>query len=188
MDKLSINNIEKVNSLNSELEYEKASSLYLKLRVLVKENESYITIRKHVRALIKEYEQKNWSDKENITDEQIKESDLAEQLVKVENEFYQKRKDLIKRRLKENGLNQTDLAKLLGHRKGYMSELINGLRPFSKDDLVVINRLFKIQLSDLIPTFIKEDRAVHIKKTLSSLPNNKIRLTRRDFDIQMVGI
>ncbi len=185
MDKFSIKNIEKINSLTSELEYEKALSLFLKLRVLVKEDKSYEPIRTHLRGLIKEYELCKWSDEDKITDNQIKASDLAEALVQAENEFNQKRKQLIKTRLKDVGLNQNDLAKILGHRKGYLSELINGLRPFSKEDLVVINRLFKIKFEDLIPAFIQQERALHIKKTLESLSNTKIKLTRKDFDLQM---
>lgn len=185
MDKFSIQNIQKINSLTSELEFEKASSLYLQLRVLVKEDKSYEPIRTHLRGLIKDYEEKNWSDDYSVTEDQIKESDLAEALIQAENEFYHKRKELIKAKLKDAGLNQNDLAKILGHRKGYMSELINGLRPFSKEDLVVINRLFKIKFEDLIPAFIKQEKASHIKKTLESLSNNKIRLTKKDFDIQM---
>lgn len=186
MDKLSINNIQKLESLRNELEFERATSIYLKLRVLAKDDESYVPIRKHLRKLIKLYEQNNWLDEKLITDNQIKESDLAETLIKAENEFYYKRKKLIKEKLKEVGLNQNDLAKILGHRKGYMSELINGLRPFSKDDIVVINRLFKIKLEYLIPTYIKQDRILHIKKTLNSLSNNKIKLTKKDFDLQPV--
>jgi plasmid maintenance system antidote protein VapI len=185
MDKFSIQNIQKIDSLTSELEFEKASSLFLQLRVLEKEDESYRPIRIHLRELIEDYEKNNWANEDNITDSQIKASDLAEALVQAENEFYYKRKELIKSKLKEAGLNQNDLAKILGHRKGYMSELINGLRPFSKEDLVVINRLFKIKLEDLIPTFIKQERASHIKRTLETLSNNKIRLTKIDFDIQM---
>jgi transcriptional regulator with XRE-family HTH domain len=185
MDKFSIQHIQKLSSLTSELDYEKASSLFLKLRVLEKENKSYKPIRNHLRTLIKDYEKRNWADEHSITDNQIKESDLAEALVQVENDFYQRRKELIKIKLKEAGLTQNDLAKILEHRKGYMSELINGLRPFSKEDLIVINRLFKIKLEDLIPTFIKQDRAFHIKKTLESLSHSKIRLTKKDFDLQM---
>ncbi|MCG8305882.1 MAG: helix-turn-helix domain-containing protein [Cytophagales bacterium] len=185
MDKFSIQNIQKIDLLSSELEFEKASSLFLQLRVLEKEDESYRPIRNHLRNLIEDYEKNNWADEDGITDSQIKESDLAEALVEAENEFYHKRKELIKIKLKEAGLNQTDLAKILGHRKGYMSELINGLRPFSKEDLVVINRLFKIKLEDLIPTFIKQERASHIKRTLSTISNNKIRLTKKDFDLKM---
>jgi transcriptional regulator with XRE-family HTH domain len=185
MDKFSIQNIQKIDSLSSELEFEKASSLFLQLRVLEKDDESYRPIRSHLRELIKDYEKNNWEDEDNITDYQIKESDLAEALVQAENEFYYKRKELIKSKLEEAGLNQNDLAKILGHRKGYMSELINGLRPFSKEDLVVINRLFKIKFEDLIPTFIKQERASHIKRTLETLSNNKIRLTKKDFDLQM---
>ncbi len=186
MDKFSIHNIQKIESLSSELEFERATSIYLKLRVLVKDDEFYVPIRKHLRNLIKSYEQENWADENSITDNQIKESDLAETLIQAENEFYYKRKELIKEKLKEVGLNQNDLAKILDHRKGYMSELINGLRPFSKDDIVVINRLFKIKLEYLIPTYIRQDRVLHIKKTLNSLSNNKIKLNKKDFDLQPV--
>lgn len=186
MEKFSIQNIQKIASLTSELDLEKASSLYLRLRVLVKEDKSYEAVRKHLRKLISDYEEKNWSDENSIAYNQIRESDLAEVIVQAENEFYQKRKGLIKAKLKGAGLNQNDLAKILEHRKGYMSELINGLRPFSKEDLVVINRLFKIKFEDLIPAFIQPERASHIKKTLESLASNKIKLTTKDFDLQKV--
>ncbi|MFO7826438.1 MAG: helix-turn-helix transcriptional regulator [Cyclobacterium sp.] len=185
MDKFSIQNIQKITSLTSELEYEKASSLFLQLRVLVKNNKLYEPIRNHLRDLIKNYEKDNWSDEDRLSKDQIKESDLAETVVEAENMFSQRRKELIKMKLKEAGLNQNDLAKILGHRKGYMSELINGLRPFSKDDLVVINRLFKIKFEDLIPAFINQERASYINKTLASLSKNKIRLKERDFDLQI---
>lgn len=185
MDRFALNNIIKLDSLLNEMEHERASTLFLKLRKLEKEDSSYQEIRKHLKSLILKYEQENWSDEEKISDDQIRESDLAEELIQAENEFYHKRKELIKSKLKATGINQNDLAKILGHRKGYMSELINGLRPFSKEDIVVINRLFKIKLEDLIPTFIKQDRALHIKKTLHSLSNNKIRLTKKDFDLKL---
>src|SRR6056297_1695701 len=108
MDKFSIQNIQKINSLISELEYEKASSLYLQLRVLVKDDKSYEPIRTHLRGLIKDYEEKKWTDDNSVTDDQIKESDLAEVLIQAENEFHYKRKELIKTKLKEAGLNQND--------------------------------------------------------------------------------
>ena len=183
MERLAINNIQKLNELKSELEYERATSLYLKLRKLEKENSNYTPIRKHLRKLILQYEQDHWSDESQIEDKQIDESDLAESLVQSENEFYQKRKELIKEKLKGAGLNQNDLAKILGHRKSYMSELINGLRPFSKEDLVIINRLFGIKLEDLIPPFIKQDKAKQVRNALKSLPNNNIKLSKKDFDL-----
>jgi len=185
MDRLAMNNILKLDELASELEHERASSLYLKLRKLEQEDSSYALIRQHLKKLMMKFEQDNWSDDSKITDEQVKESDLAENLVHAENEFHHKRKQLIKNKLKESGLNQSDLAKILGHRKGYMSELINGLRPFSKEDIVIINRLLKITFDDLVPPFIKQDKAVHIKKTLKSISKSKIRLTKKDFDFQI---
>lgn len=182
MEKFSIQNIEKISSLESELEVEKASDLFLKLSVLAKENESYKVLRRHLSKLIKDYEDKNWSSSEVINNEQIEKSDLAENIVQAENEFYSKRKQIIREKLKDSGLNQTDLAKILGHRKGYISELINGIRPFSKDDLIIINRLFKIELEVLIPTFIKEEQVIHIRKTLKSIPKNKIILSKQILD------
>jgi len=100
MDRFSIQNIQRLNSLESELDFEKASSLFLKLRVSEKEDKSYKPIRKHLRNLIKDYEEKNWIDEDSITDNQIKDIDLAETLVQAENDFYQKRKELIKKKLK----------------------------------------------------------------------------------------
>lgn len=185
MEKFSIQNIEKISTLDSELEVEKATNLFLKLRVLAKENDSYKVLRKHLSNLIKDYEDKNWSVSENISNKQIEESDLAEQIVKAENDFYSNRKEIIRKKLKESGLNQNDLAKILGHRKGYVSELINGVRPFSKEDLVIINRLFKIELHYLIPTFIKEEKVVHIRKTLESIPKSRIRLSKKDIDLNL---
>jgi transcriptional regulator with XRE-family HTH domain len=185
MDRLAINNISKLEQLKDELEFEKASSLYLKLRNQAQDDSYYSDIRKHLKLLISKYEQEHWSDESSITDEQVKESDKAEALVRAENQFNQKRKEQIRRRLKDVGLNQTDLAKILGHRKGYMSELINGLRPFSKEDIVIINRLLKIRFEDLVPPFIKKDRADHINKALESIPKSKLRLTMRDLTPQV---
>jgi transcriptional regulator with XRE-family HTH domain len=184
MDRLAINNISKLKQLEDELEFEKASSLYLKLRKQAQEDSYYSDIRKHLKFLISKYEQEHWSDESSITEEQVKESDKAEALVRAENQFNHKRKEQIRRRLKDVGLNQTDLAKILGHRKGYMSELINGLRPFSKEDIVIINRLLKIRFEDLVPPFIKKDRADHVNKALESIPESKLRLTMRDLTPQ----
>ena len=185
MDKLTINNILKINELTNEFEYERATSLYLRLRKQEIADSSYSQIRGQLKKLLIEYEQKHWSDESKISESKVKESDLAEILVQAENEFNCNRKELIKSRLRESGLNQNDLAKILGHRKGYMSELINGFRPFSKEDIVIINRLLKIKLEDLVSTFIKQDKAARIKNVLKSIERSKIRLTKEDFDLQL---
>jgi len=89
---------------------------------------------------------------------------------------------LIKNKLKENHLTQKDLGKILGHRPNYMSELMNGIRPFSRDDIVVIHRLFNIEFKDLIPPFLKKEITNHIKSTLGELNSPKVRLKIRDLD------
>lgn len=176
MDRLEIDNILKVDELNTELEFEQATAIHGKIRWMVKEDSSLEPIRKHLLELIEKYEKKNWSDEDKITDEQIRESDLSEKIVEAENLFIQNRKELIREKLKENGITQKDLGKILGHRPNYMSELMNGVRPFSKDDIIVIHRLFDIAFKDLIPPFLNKEATNHIKATLDELGNKKIRL------------
>ncbi len=182
MGRFEIDNILQIATLNSELEFERASSLYLKLRWMIKDDSSLEPIREHLKGLISEYERTNWSNDNKINDEQLKENDNAVELIAKENKFIQKRKEIIKERLQENELYQQDLGKLLGHRKNYMSELINGIRPFSRDDLVVIHRILNIELKDLISPFIKVDTAKHIRKVLIELNRKRLKLNKNDLD------
>ncbi len=96
MDRLAIDNILKIEALNNELEFERASSIHGKLRWMAKEDSSLEPVRLHLKNLIKKYEIANWDKEDEITDEQIRESDLAEKIVSAENIFISKRKELIK--------------------------------------------------------------------------------------------
>ncbi len=182
MGRFDIDNILQIATLNSELEFERASSLYLKLRWMIKDDSTLEPIRKHLKGLIIEYEKINWGVESKIYDEQINKNDKAVELISKENEFIQKRKTIIKEKLKENELIQQDLGKILGHRKNYMSELINGIRPFSRDDLVVIHRILNIELKYLISPFIKVDTAKHINKVLIELNRKRMKLSKKDLD------
>ncbi len=182
MDRLEIDNILKIDELNNELEFERATSILGKLRWMVKEDSSLELVRQHLFVLIEKYESTHWENESKITEEQIKESDNAEKIVNAENIFIQKRKDLIKSKLKENEISQKDLAKLLGHRPNYMSELMNGVRPFSRDDIVVIHRLFEIDFNDLIPPFLKKEVTNHIKMTLGAMKNKRVKLKMNDLE------
>jgi transcriptional regulator with XRE-family HTH domain len=185
MEKFDINNILNIIELSNDLDFERASSLKLKLRWMVKENDSLKPIRDHLRILIKKYENKNWSDIDAISDKQINQNTKAQELVSSENKFIYERKELIRAKLKANGLNQTDLAKILGHHNNYMSELINGVRPFSKDDIIIIHRLLKIKLDSLIFPFVKDEVAIHVKKTLIELNKTRIKLSKNDFNFAL---
>jgi len=184
MNRISIDNIINVNTLQNELELERASSLFLQLQILEKENPEYSKIINHIVELILDYEKKHWSDEDKITDEQVEESDLAELIVEAENEFFYKRKLLIKKHLKDAGLKQNDLAVILGHHKSYMSELINGLRPFSKEDIVILNRLFKIKLEELLPTFLRSEKVMFINDVLKTLNKEALKLNSKDLMLQ----
>jgi antitoxin component HigA of HigAB toxin-antitoxin module len=182
MDRLAVNNVLKLQQLKNELEFERASSMFVRIRKEAKEDPFLSEVRNHLKKLIKNYEQKYWNDEKQISEEQIKENDLAEKLVRDENEFIHKRKELIRNKLKEFNLNQNDLARILGHQKGYMSELINGLRPFSKEDIIIVHRLLKIEFGDLIPPFIPQKRAAQIKNVLKKLPAGKAKLKKQDLE------
>jgi len=182
MDRLEIDNILNLNELKNELEFERATVIYGKLRWMVKEDSSLESLRQHLKSLIMQYEKTHWVEESEINDEKIAESDIAEKIVNSENVFIQKRKELIRGKLKEIGISQQDLAKILGHRPNYMSELINGVRPFSRDDIVVLHRLFGIDFKNLIPPFLKAEVTNHIKSTLQELKNTKIRLIINDLE------
>ncbi|MCK5824589.1 MAG: helix-turn-helix transcriptional regulator [Ichthyobacteriaceae bacterium] len=152
-------------------------------KIETEDDSSLKSVQQHLLALIEKYEKEHWSNETSISDEQVKESDNAEKIVNAENIFIKKRKTLIKDKLKESGISQKDFGGILGHKPNYISELMNGIRPFSRDDIVVIHRLFDLDFNDLIPTFLKEEVTTHIKTTLKKLRNSKVGLKIKDFDL-----
>ena len=64
-----------------------------------------------------------------------------------------------------------------------MSELINGVSPFSLKDLIVINQILKIDLTDLVPTFLPHSDRVKIRTTIKKLDNPKLKLSNDDLII-----
>jgi len=179
-------NIEKVleaRKIQSELEYERALIADRKLRVLCKDNSRLKPLRKQLRGLIEKYETKNWTDV-SVDAIKIKESDLAELIAEKERQFIFQRKGIIKDNLKKFRLTQQDLMILLGHKsKTYMSELMNGISPFTLNDLIVINRLLKVDLSYLIPTTISQKQRVKIRKSIQTIGTTRIKLSAEDFDL-----
>jgi hypothetical protein len=110
--------------IGNELDFERASILDRKLRVLVHEHPELADKRKKLDAMLQEYEDRVWINAE-ITEEKIQESDIAEAIAEQEREFIFQRKNLIKVRLKGLSLTQKDLGKILGHTSiSYMSELM----------------------------------------------------------------
>ena len=62
-----------------------------------------------------------------------------------------------------------------------MSELINGIKPFTLKDLVIINRILKIDLNLLVPNFLSNDDQLKIKEVVKSLAKPKLKLTSNDW-------
>ncbi len=167
--------------IESELDFERALIADRKLRILAKENPHFKELRKKLRDLIEQYENANWSDINTIESEKIKESDLAELVADNERIFIEKRKTLIKEKLKELNLNQQELGKLLGHKsKTHMSELINGISPFSLKDLIIIHRLLNIDFNDLVPVFLSKVDQVRVKEAIRELNKPQLKLSKED--------
>ena len=164
-------------TISSELELEQALIMERKLRLLAKQNPELAEIRKQLRAIIKTYENLIWNKDAIVSDEKMTESDLAESNAENERLFFAKRKKIIKAKLKDHDLTQQDLGTILGHRKSYISELMNGINPFTLKDLIVIHKLFNIKLENLIPTTIPEKERLRIKTSVSKInkPNLKIK-------------
>lgn len=178
----SISKLLEAGKIQNELDLERALIADRKLRVLSKEDSKYKVLRKQLRDLISDYENKNWSSEPKITDEKLQESDLAELIAEKERQFTHNRKQLIRKKLKDLNLTQQDLGTVLGHpSKSYMSELMNGISPFSLKDLIVISRLLKLDLTDLIPTFLPQADREKIISSIQKLDNPKLKSVKEDF-------
>ena len=182
-DLVNIREIESIKKLDNEYDFQKALLLDRKLRLLSKEDSTLKPIHDRLFNLIQDYESKKWSDSATITDKQIKDTETAEQLVEIERNFIAQRKEIIRNRLKKYDINQTDLGLLLGHKKSYMSELINGVSQFSMKDLVIIHRILKIELSRLIPTYLQNETRERVRESIQQLNKPKLRLRKRDLVI-----
>ena len=177
---IDLKEILKKDSISSELELEQALILDRKLRLLVKELPELAVERDKLRSIIQTYENHNWNSNIEISEQKIIESDHAEINAEQERQFLEIRKQKIKNSIDKFGLTQQDLAKLLGHGKSYMSELINGISPFSHRDLIILHRLFDIKLEYLVPTVISEKDRKKLKESLLQLNKPELKLEKID--------
>ncbi len=179
-DILDLKDIEKIERLENEYDLQKASLLERKLRLMIDENPDLKSIRKRLRDLIKDYEDREWSDFENISDSKIKESDKAEEIIDSEQRFINKRKETIRKKLKEFDMTQQDLGIILEHPKSYMSELMNGVSQFTLKDLVIIHRILGINLNTLIPTYLQSETRDKVRESIRKLNKPKLGLRKKE--------
>lgn len=138
-------------------------------------------LRSKLRDFIEKYENSTWKDTEKIDNDKLIESDKSEYIAELERLFIENRKNIIRKKIKKFGLTQANLAELLGHKSTtYMSELMNGISPFTLKDLIFINRLLKIELSFLIPVFLSIEDEIKIKATVKKLKKSNFKLTSND--------
>ncbi len=167
--------------ISNELDYERALIADRKLRLLASENLHFKNLRFKLRDLIEKYEISEWSDVDKIDENKLLESDKYERIAELERLFIETRKQSIRNRLKEFDLTQENLASILGHKsKTHMSELMNGIKPFTLKDLIIINRLLKIEIAILIPVFLSKEDQTKVKEAIIKLDKPKVKLTSDD--------
>lgn len=167
--------------ITNELDYDRALIADRKLRVLANDNLHFKNLRTKLRDIIEKYENSEWSDVDKIDDTKLLESDKAERIAELERLFLENRKQAIRKKLKELELTQENLALILGHKsKTHMSELMNGIKPFTLRDLIIINRLLKIEIAVLIPIFLSKDDQIKVKEAVMKLGKTKVKLTSDD--------
>ncbi|MCC5944001.1 MAG: transcriptional regulator [Bernardetiaceae bacterium] len=147
--------IEQIEYLENEYELKKASLWEHKLRVLSTKNPYFVPLRKKIRGLIRTtYEDKYWSDFEQISEARIIALEKAETLVEAEQQFVQQRKTHILTKLKGFDMTKQNSATLLGYAETYTLELLHGLSSFAIENLIVLHNIFDIDLAHLIPTYL----------------------------------
>lgn len=172
----------KKGRLSNELDYERALMAERKLRLLAKEDAQFTTLRHQLRELLESYERSEWADADSIDDRQLIQSEKAEFIADQERQFLETRKRTIRNRLKQLELTQENLGSILGHRsKTHMSELMNGIKPFTLKDLIIMHRLLKIEMSVLIPVFLSNSDQEKVKLAVSKLDKPKVKLEANDF-------
>ena len=176
-----IDSIIKKGFIANELDYERALIADRKLRLLAKENPHFKTLRSKLRSIIEKYESAEWSDVDEIDDKKLTESDKSEFIAEQERLFIEQRKQVIRQKIKEADLTQENLATILGHKsKTHMSELMNGIKPFTLRDLIIINRLFNIEIDVLIPRFLSNKDQAEVKEALEKLDKPAVKLSCDD--------
>lgn len=167
--------------ISNELDYDRALIADRKLRLLAKDNLHFKNLRIKLRDIIEKYENANWNDIDKIDNDQLIESEKSEQIAELERLFIENRKQIIRKKIKELDLTQENLGTILGHKsKTHMSELMNGIKPFTLKDLIIINRLLKIEIALLIPVFLSKEDQTKVKRAVIKLNKPKVRLTSDD--------
>lgn len=176
-----IEKIVKSGLISNELDYERALIADRKLRLLANANLHFKNLRLKLRDLIEKYENSVWSDVDQIDQDKLLESDKFERIAESERLFIENRKQSIRKKLKALDLTQENLASILGHKsKTHMSELMNGIKPFTLKDLIIIHRLLKIEITLLVPVFLSKEDQTKVKDAIKKLDKPKLKITSED--------
>ncbi|SEI46041.1 hypothetical protein SAMN05216327_101741 [Dyadobacter sp. SG02] len=166
--------------IDNELDLERVTLAERHLMLQEEQQPELREMRRTLSNLTIDYENRYWSDSSRVSDAQVQEHDAAEIQAEREYVFIRDRRKLILEKLQAFSLKQKDLALLLNHSKSYTSELLNGIRPFSTNDLKLIHLLFEIPLTDLIITIPSQGTLSRLETAIDKISsaNPKAKLLR----------
>ncbi|GAB3832785.1 helix-turn-helix domain-containing protein [Pontibacter rugosus] len=159
--------LEVLNSIKNEGEYEKALAMLRILRGAEpgSEEENY---RSKLKELVLAYEGihhpfgeegfEQWAQqmqKPELATHKVKEIEKAEndaiEFTHNWRSFIEKRKDIVKKRIKEKHITQEKLAEKLHLRKSHLSNILNGKRTLNANVVVLISHYLDIPFEKLLP-------------------------------------
>jgi transcriptional regulator with XRE-family HTH domain len=96
-------------------------------------------------------------------------------IVRKEEDFLRERAEIIKANLKELGIKQKQLCEILNHKSHtYISDLVRGRHPMSLNDMVILSKVLKIYLSQLIPKTISYPELKRLSDSIKKLNHPKL--------------
>jgi transcriptional regulator with XRE-family HTH domain len=170
--------------ITNELDFERALIADRKLRLLSKDNEHFKNLRHKLRDLMAAYEYGTWNEVSIVAEAQMTDSYRSETIAEEERVFMDNRKAKIRNRLSELDLTQEHLGVLLGHKsKTHMSELMNGIKSFTLNDLIIINKLLGIDIKELIPVFLSPEEQDKVKIAVNELDQPGLTLDENSLSL-----
>lgn len=154
---ININDIINRGTISDELEYQRALIISNKLGLMKDKNPEKFSHKFNlISGILEKYEDYIVSN-ELDTDDFVMLSKHYEAIALAESSFKNERKILIKSKLKEAHINQSILAEIIGISPTHLSELINGVYPYTKDFCTILSRTLKIDRDKLVFPYIKKD-------------------------------
>lgn len=153
----------KIKPIENEKEHQWALRVLRKLRGVEKGSEEY-QYREVLKALVLKYEKDHYPYGEpefedwveslqipGVVEKKLAEIQEAEQFVEQADKFEEHRIEVVRQFMQKKGLKQRDLVEILDRDKSYISQLLNGRKPFPLTVISKLHHFLGVPYEDLVP-------------------------------------